>query len=177
MGNPTTPLPTQKAFGQDEPSVLLGYLDYHRTVLVRKAEGITDDQARLAACPPSELTLMGLIRHMADVERYWFRRRLAGEDIGPIYSSEDPDVGDPDGDLHPGPDDTMAATFAAWRAEVAEADANIAAASLDDVERTSLGNGEPGSLRRVIVHLIEEYARHCGHADLLRQAVDGTTGD
>lgn len=177
MTEPMTPLPEQKAFGEDERSVLIGYLDYHRAVLARKAEGITDEQARLAACPPSEMSLMGLIRHMADVERNWFRRALVAEDAGPIYYDEGHPTGDPDGDFHPGPNDTMAEALATWRAEIAVADANIAAASLDDRQQFNPYGPERSSLRRIIVHLIEEYARHCGHADLLREAIDGTTGD
>ncbi len=177
MGPPVTPLPAAKSLAEDERSVLLGYLDYHRAVLARKAEGLTDAEVRLAACPPSELTLLGLIRHMADVERHWFRRALVGEDIAPIYYGEGHPEGDPDGDLHPEPDETMAEAMATWRAEIAVADANIAAASLDDREASPSGDREPSSLRRIIVHLIEEYARHCGHADLLRQAIDGSTGD
>lgn len=177
MGPPATELPTSKANGQDERSVLVGYLDYHRAVLARKAEGLTEDEVRRAACPPSELTLLGLVRHMADVERNWFRRALVGEDIGPIYYGDGHPDGDPDGDLHPGPDDTMAEALATWRAEIAVADANLAAADLDDRERRPAGDREPSSLRRLVVHLIEEYARHCGHADLLRQAIDGSTGD
>ena len=177
MGAPATPLPAAKAPAEDERSVLLGYLDYHRAVLARKAEGLTEEEARLATCPPSELTLLGLIRHMADVERNWFRRALTGEDVAPIhYGPSHPD-GDEDGDFHPGPDDTMADALATWRAEIAVADANIATHDLDDREANPSGGREPSSLRRVIVHLIEEYARHCGHADLLRQAIDGATGD
>jgi uncharacterized damage-inducible protein DinB len=177
MAQPTTALPRQKAFAEDERSVLLGYLDYHRKVLVRKAEGLTDEQASLAACPPSDMTLLGLIRHMADVERNWFRRALMDEDIAPIhYGVSHPD-GDEDGDFHPPPGATLAEALATWRSEVEVADANIAASSLDDRERRPNGDREPSSLRRIIVHLIEEYARHCGHADLLREAIDGATGD
>ncbi len=119
MGPPITPLPAAKAFAEDERSVLLGYLDYHRAVLVRKAEGITDAEARLAACPPSELTLLGLIRHMADVERHWFRRALVGEDAPPIYYGDGHPDGDPDGDLHPTAEDTMAEAIATARAVLA----------------------------------------------------------
>ena len=74
MAEPGTPLPSSKASGEDEASVLLGYLTYHRTVLARKAEGLSDEQARRPACPPSALTLLGLIRHMTDVERWRFGR-------------------------------------------------------------------------------------------------------
>jgi hypothetical protein len=175
VAEPTTPLPAEKASGNDERPVLLGYLDYHRAVLARKAEGITDEQARLAACPPSELTLLGLIRHLTDVERGWFRRSLVAEDAPPIYYDDvDPD-GDEDGDFHPPPEATLAEALAAYWDEISVCNANIAAASLDDLARGEKSRGT--SLRRIIVHMIEEYARHCGHADLLRQAIDGSTGD
>src|SRR4051812_13134214 len=88
MAPHVTPLPAAKASGEDERSVLLGYLDYHRAVLVRKAEGLSDDQARLAASPPSTLTLLGLIRHMTDVERWWFRRHHAGEDVPGLFEDD-----------------------------------------------------------------------------------------
>jgi uncharacterized damage-inducible protein DinB len=177
MAEPTTPLPAAKAFAEDERSVLIGYLDYHRAVLARKAEGVTEEQARLAACPPSDLTLLGLIRHMADVERNWFRRALMGEEIGPIHYGEAHPDGDEDGDFHPPPGATLAEAFASYRAEIEAADRNIAACSLDDLQRWTRGDSAPSTLRRIIVHLIEEYARHCGHADLLRQAIDGSVGD
>ena len=165
----TTPLPAAKAFAEDERSVLLGYLDYHRAVLARKADGITDEQARRAACPPSALTLLGLIRHMTDVERLWFRRALLGEDV-PFRYGIDAD------DLRPPADATLHDALEAYWAEIDVANRNIAAKSLDDV---ALGEPDPGQhkLRRTIVHMIEEYARHCGHADLLREAIDGSTGD
>jgi len=170
MAEPTTSLPEAKSRddGNDEWSVLVGYLDYHRAVLARKAEGITEEQARVAACPPSDLTLLGLIRHMTDGERLWFRRSLKGESVPFLY-------GDDDEDLHPPADATLAEALASYWAEIEIANANIASASLDDATE---GEPQPGrSLRRTIVHMIEEYARHCGHADLLRQAIDGTTGD
>ena len=170
-----TPLPSAKAFAEDERSVLFGYLDYHRAVLARKAEGVSEEQARLAACPPSELTLLGLIRHMTEVERMWFRRSLFAEDAPPMYYLSIDDEEDDDGDFHPPPDATLADALAAYWAEIEVANSNLAGASLDDV-----GKGEPGTghtVRRTIVHMIEEYARHCGHADLLREAIDGTTGD
>jgi hypothetical protein len=175
VAEPATPLPTQKATGNDQRSVLLGYLDYHRAVLARKAEGITDEQARLASCPPSDLTLLGLVRHMTDVERIWFRSSLLAEDAPPIYYRAAHPDGDEDGDLHSPPGATLADALATYWAEIDVASRNIADASLDDVGQ---GDPDPGhSLRRTIVHMIEEYARHCGHADLLRQAIDGATGD
>jgi uncharacterized damage-inducible protein DinB len=161
-----TPLPAAKAMGGDERSVLLGYLAYHRAVLARKVDGLTDEQARRAGCPPSLLTLLGLIRHLADVERHWFRRSLA-EDVPPLF------VEDKEWQLPP--DATLAHAVAVYWEEVAAADRNLAAVSLDDVMPD---DDDPRyTVRRTIVHMIEEYARHCGHADLLREAIDGVTGD
>jgi hypothetical protein len=173
MAEPSTPLPATKSAGNrdDERSVLLGYLDYHRAVLARKAEGLTDEQARRAACPPSDLTLLGLIRHMTDVERVWFRNSLRGEGIAYRYTVSDDD----ESDLFPPPDATIADALSAYWEEIGIVDAILADASLDEA---AVGAPQPGhSLRRTIVHLIEEYARHCGHADLLRQAIDGRTGN
>jgi uncharacterized damage-inducible protein DinB len=167
MDQPTTPLPAQKATGNDERSVLFGYLDYHRAVLARKIEGVSDDDARRAACPPSDLTLLGLIRHMTDVERWWFRRWFVDEDVPPLF--------DDDEEWRVPADATVAGALDAYWAEIRAADANITPASLDDLGRREADR--KGSLRRTIVHMIEEYARHCGHADLLRQAIDGASGD
>jgi hypothetical protein len=174
MAEPTTPLPTDEAPAADERTILLAFLDYQRAVLARKAEGLTDEQARLAACPPSDMTLLGLIRHMADVERNWFRRSLLAEHIGPIYYGPSHPDGDEDGDFHPPPDATLSEALASFWAEIDVANHNIAGASLDDIERRERSTY---SLRWILVHMIEEYARHCGHADLLRQAIDGVTGD
>ena len=163
-----TPLPESKAFGQDERSVLLGYLTYHRAVLARKLDGLSDDEARRATCPPSVLTLLGLIRHMSDVERWWFRRVLQAEDVPGLF--------DDDAEWEVPPDATVADALAVYWDEIAVIDAHLATASMDD---RNVGEPDPGStaLRRTIVHMIEEYARHCGHADLLREALDGATGD
>jgi hypothetical protein len=170
---PTTPPPADPPVA-GERTTLLAFLDYYRAVLIRKAEGLSDEQARQTACPPSDLTILGLVRHMADVERNWFRRSLPGGDDEPLfYGAAHPD-GDDDGDFHPPPDATLADALDALRAEIEVADRNIAAAELDDIERRERGKY---SLRWILVHMIEEYARHCGHADLLRQAIDGETGD
>ena len=168
MSEPTTPLPAQKATGGDERTVLYGYLDYHRAVLARKVDGVSDDAGRRAACPPSDLTLLGLIRHMTDVERWWFRRWFVDEDVPPLFE-DDEEWRVPAGTSVSG------ALDAYWN-EVRAADANIKPASLDTNGRLE-DDPSKSSLRRAIVHMIEEYARHCGHADLLRQAIDGNTGD
>ena len=172
MSEHTIPLPSSKSRddGQDERSVLLGYLDYHRAVLVRKVDGLSDADARRAACPPSPLNLLGLLRHMTDVERDWFRNTFRGEGIGYRYT----DSPDDERDLFPPDDATVADAVADFLDEIAIVDAILATASMDDM---AVAAEHPSSLRRIIVHLIEEYARHCGHSDLLREAVDGATGD
>jgi uncharacterized damage-inducible protein DinB len=149
--------------------MLAEFLSFYRAVFRRKAEGIDDDSARTATCPPSDLTVMGLVRHLADVERGWFRRGIAGEDAAPIYYSDD----DPDGDLRVGPTDTLDDALATWQREVELADEILTAAALDDLDR----HGAQHSVRWIVLHMIEEYARHCGHVDLIRQAIDGSTGD
>ena len=163
-----TPLPAAKAFGEDERAVLLGYLAYFRAVLARKAEGISDAEARRPACPPSTLTLLGLIRHMTDVERWWFRRVLLDEDVPGLFD-DDVEWQVPD-------DARVADALSAYWEEIATIDRHLATASMDD---RNAGEPNPGAhaLRRTIVHMIEEYARHCGHADLLREVIDGATGD
>jgi len=162
-----TPLPESKAFGEDERSVLLGYLAYHRAVLARKVDGLSDEQARRQACPPSALTLLGLVRHMTDVERWWFRRVLLAEDVPGLFDDEE--------EWNVPADATVTETMSTFWNEIAIVDGHLAAASMDD--RTALADQGEHTLRRTIVHMIEEYPRHCGHADLLREMIDGTTGD
>jgi uncharacterized damage-inducible protein DinB len=168
MPQPITPLPAAKAMAEDERAVLLGYLAYHRAVLARKVEGLRDEQARLTACPPSTLTLLGLVRHMTDVERWWFRRVLLAEDIPALFDDEE--------EWRVPADATVAEAMAAYWSEIETIDRHLVTASMDD---RNLGDPDGGqhTLRRTIVHMIEEYARHCGHADLIREAIDGATGD
>jgi uncharacterized damage-inducible protein DinB len=174
VAEPTTPLPTDEAPATDERTTLIAFLDYLRVVLARKVEGVTDEQARRAACSPSDLTLLGLVRHMADVERNWFRRSFVNEAAPPLfYGASHPD-GDEDGDFHAPAEATIADALAAYWSEIEVANRNIAAASLDDIEQRERNTY---SLRWILIHMVEEYARHCGHADLLRQAIDGVTGD
>jgi uncharacterized damage-inducible protein DinB len=169
MAQPVTPIPTSKAFADDEQSVLLGYLDYHRKVLARKVEGVSDEDARRAVCPPSTLTLLGLIRHMTDVERWWFRRVLQAEDIPGLF--------DDDAEWQVPDSATVDEVLAAYWDEIAVVDQYLSTASMDELDRLERDGFEHHTLRRMIVHMIEEYARHCGHADLLREAIDGATGD
>ncbi|MFI6406310.1 DinB family protein [Streptomyces sp. NPDC050548] len=158
----------------DERTMLDGWLNYHRETLALKCEGLTDEQLRTTAVEPSELSLMGLVRHMAEVERGWFRKVMADEQADPIYFTEE----DPDGDFHTTETDTWTEAHATWRAEIEAANAHAARFTLDDI---SVGKhrrtGERFNLRWIYTHMIEEYARHNGHADLLRERIDGSTGD
>jgi Protein of unknown function (DUF664) len=159
----------------DESTTLAEFLDYYRATMLIKAEGLTDDQARTPATPPSTLNLMGLVRHMADVERNWYRRVFSGESretTPPIFYTDD----DTELDMRPPPGATLADAVAALEAEIEIARQIASDVPLDQsaaVER----HGERPNLRWIMVHMIEEYARHCGHADLLREAIDGQTGD
>ncbi len=154
----------------DERATLAGYLDFHRDTLMWKCAGLTDEQLKARPLPTTNLSLLGLVRHLADVERSWFRRRVAGEDAPPIFYTE----AEPDLDIDPPPDADPAADIAVWRAEVAACDAAVAGRDLDG---TFVSRTETLSLRWLYSHMIEEYARHNGHADLIRQAIDGAVGE
>ncbi|ELP66324.1 hypothetical protein STRTUCAR8_02018 [Streptomyces turgidiscabies Car8] len=171
----TTQAPrSEPAQNADERTMLEGWLDYHRQTLPWKCEGLTDSQLRTASVEPSELSLMGLVRHMAEVERSWFRRVLVAEDAGPIYYSEE----DRDGEFHLTEADTWEEAYGTWQAEIGIARRNASGFGLDDLSKGMNRRGdEPFNLRWIYTHMIEEYARHNGHADLLRERVDGTTGD
>ncbi|MEU0653765.1 DinB family protein [Streptomyces albogriseolus] len=165
---------TEPAQNADERTMLEGWLDYHRATLARKCEGLTDEQLRAASVAPSELSLMGLVRHMAEVERSWFRRVFAGEDAGPLYYGE----ADPDGEFHPGETDTWKDAYETWQGEIEAARRAAAGHALDERSRARHhSHSGPCSLRWIYTHMIEEYARHNGHADLIRQAIDGATGE
>jgi uncharacterized damage-inducible protein DinB len=125
---------------------------------------------RRRAAAPSTLSLLGLVRHMAEVERGWFRRTLAREDIPPVHPSDT----DPDADFNDVDAADVDEAFATWRAECDLARAIVDARGLDETGRQK--SGEPVSLRWILVHMIEEYSRHNGHADLLRERIDGETG-
>jgi uncharacterized damage-inducible protein DinB len=155
--------------------MLDGWLDHHRDTLALKCAGLTDEQLRMRAVTPSGLSLLGLVRHLTECERGWFRETMGGAPISPYYCGDD----DPEGDFHPGDDDTWADAYARWQAEVAVSREVAARYAPDDhgEGRRVPVTGEPYTLRWVLTHMIEEYARHNGHADLIREALDGTTGD
>src|SRR5690242_2349822 len=159
-------------FVADERAMLQGWLDLHRDTLLFKCAGLTAEQLKLASADPSNLTLLGLVRHMAEVERAWFRQRVAGERIDGIFSSPD----NFDGDFDDVADADAESDFATYRAEVAACDAAVAGRSMDETFVHPRTRREM-SIRWVYVHMIEEYARHNGHADLIRERIDGVTGD
>jgi len=166
--------PKDEVATADEKETLLAFLRHQRRFLIRKATGITEEQAREATCPPSDLTILGLVRHLTDVERGWSQRAFAGLDAQPLYFGAAHPDGDEDGDFHPPPEATLAEALVVFSRETAAADRIYEAAQLGHIERHKRGFY---SLRWILVHLIEEYARHLGHADLIRQAIDGQTGE
>jgi uncharacterized damage-inducible protein DinB len=158
----------------DERIMLTEFLDWYRLTMAVKVDGLTDEQAR-AKLVGTDTNLLGLIRHLTDVERNWFRRRFRNEDIAPRYYSD----ADRDGDFRVGPADTIAAALAAYEEEC-EISRTITAdtASLDDLSAIPIkGYDAPVSMRWILVHMIEETARHAGHADIIRELIDGVTGD
>ena len=161
-------------FAATEREMLASWLDFHRATLARKCDGLSDEQLRQRSVPPSSLSLLGLVRHMAEVERGWFRQVLAAEEVPDIYATDD----DQEADFNGVADADVAAAFASWSAECDLARQAVAACpSLDDFARSKTQRGSEVTLRWILVHMIEEYARHNGHADLLRERIDGSVGD
>lgn len=154
-----------------EKPTLEAMLDYHRGTLLCKVDGVGDDDLRRAGTP-SGLTLLGLVKHLAYVERWWFRKVFAGEDVPFPWTEEDPDV-----EWRVEPGDTTRDILELYRGEVARCREIAAASSLDDLARGSDSRGSEYSLRWVMLHMIGETARHNGHADLLREMIDGATGE
>jgi len=153
-----------------EREQLEAWLDYQRQTLLLKCSGLTAEQLRQCAVPPSTLSLLGLVRHLADVERSWFRTRSGGEGLAGRWATADNEDADFDDVETADPQEA----FDAFDEEVAGARAAAAGRSLDD---EFVHRGETLTLRWVYLHMIEEYARHNGHADLLRERIDGSTGD
>jgi uncharacterized damage-inducible protein DinB len=152
-----------------ERDTLVGYLRDQRLTLELKCAGLDAPQLAERSVPPSTMSLLGLIRHMTDVERSWFRIRLAGQQVTRLYRTADNRDADFDGAV--ADDEVVTSAFTAWRTEIAYAEEFVEAT--DD-----LGHVGPhgDALREVLVHMIEEYARHNGHADFLRERIDGRIG-
>jgi uncharacterized damage-inducible protein DinB len=158
-------------FAGDERDTLDGFLEWYRATLLHKCAGLTGQQLAERAAPPSNLSLVGLLRHMTEVERAWFRRRFAGEPIERVYVSDE----SPDADFDDATAERAETDYAAFLSELELARAATAAHAVEETfwhpRRQSAM-----SLRWVYVHMIEEYARHCGHADLIRERIDGIVG-
>lgn len=156
----------------DERATLVEFLRWQRLTLRLKSEGLDEAQLARRAVEPSTMSLLGLIRHMAEVERVWFRRRFAGQDAPKRYQSDT----EPDGDFDGAVADQAVVedAWASWREEVAFAEQLVRDTDLGFVGHDGADN--PISLRELLAHMIEEYARHNGHADLLRERIDGRIG-
>lgn len=146
--------------------ILQGYLNHHRLTLLRICAGLDAEQLALRPVPPSTLSLLGLVRHMTKVERTWLRIRAAGEDVAPLFTTADEDFDDLDSTSAP-------QAIADLSAEWARCDVAVMDLPLDHCVEV---RGREVSLASIYVHLIEEWARHDGHADIIRQTIDGVTG-
>ncbi|MDQ0964222.1 putative damage-inducible protein DinB [Streptomyces sp. B4I13] len=154
-----------------ERDMLRAFLDYHRATLAMKCEGLTDEELRKQSMPPSTLSLLGLVRHMAEVERAWFRRVFEDNEAPMVWSDEIDFQAAYDASTS-----TREEAFGAWQAEVENSRrVERAAESLDQAGYQPRWEEEV-SLRMVMVHVLLEYGRHNGHADFLREGVDGTVG-
>ncbi|MFJ5990484.1 DinB family protein [Lentzea sp. NPDC092896] len=154
-----------------ERETLRAFLDFHRATLAMKCDGLSDEDLRRRSMPPSTLTLLSLVRHMAEVERTWFRKVINGEDIPLVWS----DAGDYQV-AYDASKSTRSEAFEAWQAEVEHSRRIEREAESLDVTGYQPRWEEQVSLRLVMNHLCHEYARHNGHADFLREGIDGVTG-
>ncbi len=149
---------------EGEKATLREYLGNYRLTLDMKCGGLDAEQLARRSVPPSTLSLLGLIRHLAQMENHWFQRVLQGKTDRPDFNGA---VADPA---------VVEEAFAAWKAEIVAADEWLDALDEDDLGRNVPFDDDSVSVRDVLVHVIEEYARHAGHADLLRECIDGRTG-
>ncbi len=160
----------------DERTALVEMLDYYRAVMLRKAEGLSDSQLAIQL-PPSDLTLGGLLMHLALVEDSWFQATFLGAEIGEPWSGFDWES-DPDWEFHHAHESGAEVIVAQYEGSIARSREVVdRAQSLDALAAQHTRDGDAINLRWILVHLIEEYARHAGHADLIRQSIDGATGD
>jgi uncharacterized damage-inducible protein DinB len=151
-----------------ERELLTAFLDYHRQTVLWKMEGLSDSDLR-RTMTPSGLTLLGIVKHLAYVERSWFQDEFAGEDVSFLWTEQDPDA-----EFRIEPHETTADILTLYQTEVERSREIVAASSFDDIAR---GDKRKPSLRWIVIHLIEETARHNGHIDLMRETIDGQTGE
>jgi uncharacterized damage-inducible protein DinB len=173
----TTPEQDPRTYGNPvgEKATYAEYLTNYRLTIRLKCEDLDADQLARRSVPPSTLSLLGLVRHLAQVENHWFQRVLQGRTDGPrLYKSRDDRDFDFNGAV-PDPE-VVSEAFDVWTREIAESDEWLVAFDEADLGRQVEHHGDTISVRDVLVHVIEEYARHAGHADLLRECIDGRTG-
>ncbi|GAB3311640.1 DUF664 domain-containing protein [Epidermidibacterium keratini] len=161
----------QPPYRGDERETLLGFLRFLRESVAHKCDGLSEEQLR-STPTVSTMSLLGLVNHLADVERWWFQHVFLGRDVAFDWSDEDPD-GEWTVDL----DRPSADVIAAYRAECSASDEVIAEHDFDALAAKSRSDETRKSLRWIVVHLVEETGRHAGHADILREAIDGSTGE
>ena len=159
----------------DEKTMLVAFLRYLRETVIGKAEGLSDGRAGTPH-PPSTLTLAALLKHLAYVEDSWVQETFRGQDLPDPWRSAPFDE-DRDWELHSAAGDRLPDLVGLYRAVAARTDEVIAASSLDALAARPEADGTVVSLRWIVVHLVEETARHAGHADLIRESIDGTTGE
>lgn len=153
----------------DERSVLLGFLQDRRLTLELKCSGLDAVQMARQSVPPSDMSLLGLVRHLTSVESYWFHSAIAGLEGARPYHAGD---GTDESFIVEPTDEAVAQAWSAWRAQVATSESII-----DNVaDLGQRGAGNPMPVREVLVHVIREYAQHLGHADLIRERIDGRIG-
>ncbi len=173
----TDPESDPRTYGnpQGEKATYQEYLTNYRLTLQMKCQGLSAEQLARQSVPPSNLSLLGLVRHMAAVEHSWFQRVAQATGEERLYCT--PEDRDHDFNAAFGDEETVDDAFNTWRREIAKADEWFASVPEADLGRElSRPDGDVVSIRDMVVHMIEEYARHCGHADLLRECVDGRTG-
>jgi uncharacterized damage-inducible protein DinB len=170
--------PEEDPRSEDSPSgelpTIRGYLSNYRLTLGMKCDGLSPEQLAARSVPPSTMSLLGLIRHMAGVEHHWFHRTLQGHlDVPRLFSP----AGNRDFDFDGAVADpaVVEEAFAAWKEQIAAAD-NWLDSAPDLAAEVTMSHGDQASVRDILIHMVEEYARHCGHADLLRECIDGRTG-
>lgn len=154
-----------------ERESLAAYLEYYRGTVEMKCRDLTPEQARTKSIPPSTLSLHGLVRHLAGVERWWFQQNFERRDVPLLFVT----AAEPNGDFDPPSDANFDADLDAWRVECAISREIVAAHDFDDTSRP-LDWHEDVDLRWLMLRMITEYAQHCGHIDLLREGIDGQTG-
>ena len=159
--------------GNGEREVLLDYLRHFRLTFEMKCDDLDAERMARRSVEPSTMSLLGLLRHLAAVEQTWFRITMANEPVPRLWGKDEDRDADFDGAI--ADEAVVAEAWRAWREEVANAEAFVEGAEGLDLMSTHATRG-PISLRELLVHLIEEYARHCGHADLIRERIDGRTG-